>query len=334
MYQILSSPLEKMRLEKNYLIEGRAFLRARINSITSGQTRNTKIERQCKIFLMNVVDELLIGDISELMTIKGAFESFVSTYPLKQQVMLDSKLAQAFKWSSFQGLKRSNYRNYYFGAYSLAYRLGATICPYCNRNYTFTVGDQSGVTRPELDHFLSRSSNLYLSYSLYNLVPSCSSCNRLKSNKAIDDHNCYYPYRDDVSSKLIFSFKSETTDWLYDFTDASFEIDLLNIHSKNSVRDKVTCHSSLEDIKGYNFNECFKLTSIYQYHKSYVSSFMYKANIYNNIINNDNIDIFNLFSTKASLIQFIFGLNVFDVENDPLSKLTRDLFRIFLNEEL
>lgn len=60
---------------------------------------------------------------------------------------------------------------------------GLTVCPYCNRDYINCRGkDVSGA---QLDHFFSKSDFPLFAICLYNLVPVCGNCNRVKSAKSL-----------------------------------------------------------------------------------------------------------------------------------------------------
>ena len=62
----------------------------------------------------------------------------------------------------------------------LAKALDVSVCPYCNRNFINTRGDSH--SGRQYDHFFSRDKVPYFALSLYNLVPTCSTCNHMKSN--------------------------------------------------------------------------------------------------------------------------------------------------------
>jgi hypothetical protein len=66
-----------------------------------------------------------------------------------------------------------------WGPYQLVMKLDIRSCPYCNRQYTFSLVNDMGkkLGRPELDHFLPKSINPLLALSFYNLIPSCKGCN-------------------------------------------------------------------------------------------------------------------------------------------------------------
>lgn len=57
-----------------------------------------------------------------------------------------------------------------YGSYKFVETLDLKTCPYCNRNYTFIVDEESGKLRPELDHFYPKSIYPFLAMSFYNLI--------------------------------------------------------------------------------------------------------------------------------------------------------------------
>ena len=54
-------------------------------------------------------------------------------------------------------------------------------CPYCNRDYINSRG--KAAAGAQLDHFYNRAMFPIFSLCLYNLVPSCGNCNRIKSTQ-------------------------------------------------------------------------------------------------------------------------------------------------------
>ena len=59
-----------------------------------------------------------------------------------------------------------------------------TVCPYCNRDYINSRGeDMSGA---QIDHFYSYAKYPIFTLCLYNLVPSCGNCNRIKNDSDIE----------------------------------------------------------------------------------------------------------------------------------------------------
>ncbi|WHT38740.1 hypothetical protein QNH98_17400 [Myroides sp. mNGS23_01] len=100
-------------------------------------------------------------------------------------------------------------------AYSLTNRIGINCCPYCNRNYTFTVGelnnDTQRILRPDLDHYFPRSKFPLLGLSIYNLIPCCLICNsRIKGDSYLDIKEYFHPYikYKDYSFKFDFEYEN------------------------------------------------------------------------------------------------------------------------------
>ena len=56
---------------------------------------------------------------------------------------------------------------------------GLLVCPYCNRNY---INDREPFLGAEMDHFYSKDKYPMFAVSLYNFIPSCSTCNRIKKD--------------------------------------------------------------------------------------------------------------------------------------------------------
>lgn len=67
-----------------------------------------------------------------------------------------------------------------WNAYTFIQALNIDVCPYCNRQYIFTISKGNG--RPQIDHFYPQEEYPYLSCSLYNFIPSCTQCNHQKSS--------------------------------------------------------------------------------------------------------------------------------------------------------
>lgn len=61
-------------------------------------------------------------------------------------------------------------------------RVGIDVCPYCGRNYVFSVNKRTMTNpntrvKPQIDHFLPKKQYPYLALNYYNLIPSCTTCN-------------------------------------------------------------------------------------------------------------------------------------------------------------
>ncbi len=90
------------------------------------------------------------------------------------------------------GLYNSFMQNKCLGKQGVGYwffdSLGLDVCPYCNRNYIFTVeADEYNKSRhrPEIDHFYPKSKYPIFALSFYNFVPSCPTCNHIKRDQEL-----------------------------------------------------------------------------------------------------------------------------------------------------
>ncbi|MGJ8666724.1 MAG: hypothetical protein ACSHW7_10180 [Patiriisocius sp.] len=121
-----------------------------------------------------------------------------------------------YKWFISQGPDTT------WNAYKLTSKLGINICSYCNRQYTFTVSSSNThTTRPELDHFLPKGENPLFALSFYNLIPSCTVCNRdLKGSMPFEANTHFSPYDDNPKHGFLkYNYKPLTYDGSVGLTD-------------------------------------------------------------------------------------------------------------------
>lgn len=123
-----------------------------------------------------------------------------------------------FKEQSKKLFVISGYNNWFQNGannYSLAKNIGAHSCTYCNREYTMTYkpnGHKGKGMVPQFDHWFPKKEYPLLALSFYNLIPSCSTCNGIKSSVEmnLDDH--LHPYiHSDISSSYSFDYLLNST---------------------------------------------------------------------------------------------------------------------------
>ena len=174
------------------------------------------------------------------------------------------------------------------------------VCPYCNRNY---IGDSKSGTRYQLDHFWSKDVYPLFAVCFFNLVPSCASCNGIKSTIPFS----YSPYSDDdVDADLKMSYKL-----LAAYTHDPSAIDVL-----------MTSAGLLTD----NIN-ALNLEQVYKLHSDTVQELLWKKRIYTSTYVKGMSAILPL--SKAEMDRLITGAYC-EKENygkRPLSKLTADISR-------
>lgn len=195
----------------------------------------------------------------------------------------------------------------------LSISIDTKVCPYCNHNYTLTVNDNLNSInfRPEFDHFHPKSIYPILALSFFNLVPSCSVCNGLKSNKEIN----FSPYNSQVKNSISFRFYG---------IDDSGKKSLLGL-GKN-FRDIKIEPVSNQVSPGSNCNiKRLGITQVYEHQVDYVQEIIDKAQEYNKDSYQGMIDSFNgLGKTPAEIDRIIWNAYLEDHSKRPLSKLTND----------
>lgn len=205
-------------------------------------------------------------------------------------------------------------------AYELGRKININVCPYCNRSYTFIVGnDISKGTRFEYDHFFSQELYPYLALSFYNLVPSCHICNaNLKLKKEFTLQRNIHPYKEGFGDELLFSLIPKSINFMNGVPDAY------------TIKFKAGIGLNFRKARRAFYNiRIFRLEELYNMHSDYVDDIIKKAQIYNNEYVDTLFTQFGgkLFRDKGEIKQFIVGnyLNEADFSKSVLSKLSRDI---------
>ena len=205
------------------------------------------------------------------------------------------------------------------GAYAYKYLklLNIRTCPYCNRNYTFTLNkDESEAgfsTRPELDHFHDKSTYPLLALSFFNLVPSCHECNHGKLKKSTGVN----PYFKGFASKFVIASAGGIDKKL----DAN-EIRAIRNVDDFSITFENPSAEEQQNIKSLG------LSVLYNEHKDFVMELVDKSVTYDKILQKGIVDSFQgIFHSPQEVHDLIFGGYLSDAEQEkrPLSKLTSDI---------
>ncbi|MDR6527210.1 hypothetical protein [Chryseobacterium rhizosphaerae] len=194
--------------------------------------------------------------------------------------------------------------------------MGVNVCPYCNHNYIFTLNDNDNkvYTKPEFDHFYSKSDFPLLSLSLYNLVPSCSVCNKIKLKKEIS----FFPYRENCKETLKFIIDSEGDENPHQWVTGEGKINLKIKHTFDGINET----SDLKDTIILQLG----IDKIYSEHLDYVEELLDKVYAYNKDYYTSMIDSYNgLNKTPQQIETIIWGAYLEENKKRPLSKLTADI---------
>ncbi len=191
-----------------------------------------------------------------------------------------------------------------YNAYEFVQTLDLKSCPYCNRNYTFTVVNKDGKMRPQIDHFYPKSKYPFLAMSFFNLIPSCPSCNHIKSDK--------------LEENLINPYEIEENNLKFTYTPKS--IDFANVE-----REKYNFDSFEIEVLGNEANrKTFKLDELYKQHKDIVLELLIKKAYYPE----SYIKELSSFGFNKEEIYRYLMCNYTqdkDLHKRPLSKLIKDI---------
>jgi hypothetical protein len=190
-----------------------------------------------------------------------------------------------------------------------------STCPYCNRNFIEELpensqgdGNQTGLnTTFELDHFYSENRYPMLAVSLYNLIPVCHICNRMKLTSELK----LYPYMiREEDENYRFGFDINGDNFLNDVEDLSITLIKKNQCAEN---DAVVLH----------------LQERYSFHKDYVQEIIKKTRYFGENYAEGLLQAApDLFEDKEEIFRMLFG-GYADSKNygrRPLSKFIHDIF--------
>lgn len=193
-------------------------------------------------------------------------------------------------------------------AKNLVQMTNTKVCPYCNRN--FIMNFDSNQTTVELDHYFPKADYPYLAINLYNLIPSCHTCNHKKGSKKLK----IYPYKESINDYMKFSFT---------LNKLPFKEDNINL----SIKIKNNLRTNRKKIN--NYENVLNISTLYENHKDIVSELLQKREIYSDDYINSLMNQYEgtLFKNKEDLLRLITCgyINDEDINKRPLSKLIKDI---------
>ncbi len=176
--------------------------------------------------------------------------------------------------------------------------LDVTVCPYCNRDYINSRGNKN--SGAQMDHFFPRSLYPLFSVSLYNLVPVCGNCNRIKSDKIgkfKSPFDTNFKWNDEIK---------------FTYENSSMKIE----HDSNKV-------SNVAEMK---------IFEAYDIHSDYVKEIEQKSIEYCESQINEILDVLSKGNiNNVDIKTLVFGKKIEekDLKKTPLGKLTMDMHKQF-----
>ncbi|MCI8963509.1 MAG: hypothetical protein HFG37_07330 [Eubacterium sp.] len=231
------------------------------------------------------------GGCGEEQTMLKCLESIIAACQLKNDVSKKTDARECCK-------RIFNYDRFVKGqkeAHWLLRNLNVRVCPYCNRIYTVSLpspeelekGEEFRATRATFDHFYNKAEYPYLSLSLFNLIPSCYTCNLNKSNTA---EKIVYPYDQEFGKEAVFRIipnlskemcdqKRNILSYLYG-GNSEFYIKFMSNNDVYLSRD-ASLEQRLSDIENIDLREkiiasigLFKLEELYKEHKQEIKDIL------------------------------------------------------------
>lgn len=177
---------------------------------------------------------------------------------------------------------------------------GLTVCPYCNRDYINSRAEN--VSGAQLDHFFSKDEYPFFAVSLYNLVPVCGNCNRIKNNQKVEFASPF----------------DNTIDWqnAIKFSYVQMDSDPIKITVMN---DEKAITNNIEKMR---------IREAYQIHAMEAEELREKERIYSKTQRQEFAEVLHkVHVTEREIKQAIFGPEITEeaMKKKPLGKMMRDL---------
>lgn len=251
------------------------------------------------LFSESIIKELILAKPQRLVEINTNLQA--------QFITTTGKTAVDFKTNAKKIFVNSGYTNWFskdknLGEkwnYRLARLLDMHTCAYCNREYIFVYRTESGEGKgmvPQFDHWFAKTDYPLLALSFYNLIPSCATCNGIKSTIDLNLNSHLHPYIDaNISNMYGFSYLALT-------------------NSENKIIFK---NRSLFNTKGIDTVNALNLPLIYKGHSGKelqdLIDLRYKySDNYLNVLLEETFSQLNV--SKEERYRLIFGIEL-DEEN-------------------
>lgn len=260
------------------------------------------------LFTDRVIKALIISKPDKLTEV---FNSLKSRYLLitgKTEKHFNDNCKSLFVDSGYTDWFLTNKKNYY-----LAKKLDQHTCTYCNREYIFIYENKAGGKGmvPQFDHWYSKTDYPLLALSFYNLIPSCATCNVIKSSTKFNLTDYLHPYKDkNISSSYSFSFLPTGVHSNKIIIKNNSFLNSKGLHTANALNIPMI-------YEGHSTRELQDLIDLkYKYSKNYLNILFKKT-------------FGNLKISEQDKFRLIFGieLEVESLHKRPFSKFKKDILK-------
>lgn len=286
-YNLKYSEIEKKNFAKNYY---------NLNMVRNS-TEFKLLEDWCKKYLRNIKGK------------QYSYEDIVIALPDELELLKDyweENLSEHDDDNEMKYIITSLYKQMDKKAQEIVFMYsGMKACPYCNGNYIFA---DSRIKECDFDHYYPTGRYPLLAASFFNLIPSCSYCNRLKN----DGDVLFNPHKNYRYEELPhFIFKILKNDFLTNID--SLDVDII---SRGQFRKYI---------------EKLHLKELYRSHKDVIQDVLVKKQIYSEQYVDEVNRVFYGMGLSRNYIMYL----LYDLPPDtdsfgakPLSKLIYEIWNM------
>lgn len=311
MIKIRISPKVKTKIKDIFWDDAKKYKTSIVNILRKAENRNYLLDRHPKIYdrFYDLDGNLIEDELKKLLLAdRDEMKEYIAEFGVYENKDCSKELlGKIFRYDTF------SYRK---SAITILKNIDVTVCPYCNRQYIFTLS--SGNVRPQFDHYYPKSVYPYLALTLFNMIPSCSVCNMAKSS--LDTLKCpiLYPYDEEFGYDVKFTLKLNSdvnyVKMIQGISDEfTIQIDNKSNHSNDEIDNQI---SKLH------------LDELYNEHKMYVKDMMRSRYINTpERVNELYLKFRHIFGSKDDVYGLLY---MSDLKKEswgkrPLSKLTHDI---------
>ncbi|MCX6317724.1 MAG: hypothetical protein NTW29_10560 [Bacteroidetes bacterium] len=263
--------------------------------------------------LLKVANNIITAKPATLATYEKKFRRIISPETMK------TKAKQKFRTLLINTLGYSERRKDFYPHYFKDIGIGA--CIYCNSMLTVTVEKiirkkrKTGAqARFQVDHYLPKSEYPCFSISLYNLYPTCASCNNSKGSHKVQ----FQLYAEDARIK--------NSGFYFELNMVSVGVYLL--YRDSGLIDFEFIEPKIAGKNVKSFNEVFAVEGIYKTQKGIAEELILKAEVYTPAYKKLLAGSFPKIFTSASITdRLIIGnyTSESDLHKRPMAKFMIDI---------
>ncbi len=267
--------------------------------------------------------EYLIKDV--LIDMKTYYDISQNIFPIDNSILKIDFINAYDEFVNRKSMSISSEMN----AKKLYHEIGIKVCPYCNLNDISMYETNTKSKRGHLDHFYSKIKFPYLALSIYNLVPSCATCNSsFKGESEMNIKQYIHPYFEQFGDEAVFDYLPFSYKSPSKLEESLFKnLEYLITFKYSNMSSKARNNNNMFQLA---FDDAQNVLGVYQEQKEYVSELIEK--IHNYPIENINYiysEIFKERRPKDAILEDIFGkkIDIEDIINHQKSKLRNDILK-------